>query len=198
MLYEEPNNLGFDEKEILLLKALIETIDSMVNHSVFKLYHKDPHSSICFLTRIHQQYFNILLTDFLSLETFKSCEADVFEQLQQVCKDHRFYENVYYLEKAAREFQEWLNQDVEFEHGGETRKLWFPSIEQEIALKITRKEFIKICGNISKHNPMGLNRQAKTISKIFKRNDIEIALTDALLIMGEFYEQFHDDLFSHP
>ncbi|MCB1783107.1 MAG: hypothetical protein KDI13_03860 [Alphaproteobacteria bacterium] len=197
MLYEKPNDLTSAEKEILLLKAVMETINSMVNYSVFKLNHNDPDSSIRFETGIHQQYFNILLVDFLSLEIFEPRKPNLFKELLSVCENPRYNDDAKPLKKAVMSFQEWLGRAVEFEHNGEVRKLWFPSIDQEIALQITREEFIKICGNISKHNPLGLNRQASAIKKIFERNDADIALTDALLIMDEFYEQFHDDLFTY-
>ena len=195
MLYEKPDDLSCGEREILLLRATMESINSMVNHSVFKFYYKDPDSSVLFLTNIHQQYFSILLTDFLSLETFAPRKADLFEQLQEVCKNPCYNMKTTALALSANSFTDWLKQDVEFEHDGETRKLWFPSIKKEIALKITRMEFIRICGNVSKHNPLGLNRQAAAIRKIFDSNRIDISLTDALLIMDEFYEQFHNDLF---
>jgi hypothetical protein len=63
-------------------------------------------------------------------------------------------------------------------------------------LQIKRAEFIKICENISKHNMLGLDRQAKTIALIFKRNGVDIELTQALLLIEEFYEQFHGDIFA--
>jgi hypothetical protein len=195
MLYEQPDDLSNGEREILLLKATMESINNMVNYGVFKFHHKDPDSSVLFLTNIHQQYFIIVLTDFLSLETFESRKADLFKQLQRVCKNPCYNVNTKGLETATNGFRDWLEQDVEFEHDGDTRKLWFPSIDQEIALKITRLDFIRICGNISKHNPLGLNRQAAAIRNIFENNNINISLTEALLIMDEFYEQFHNDLF---
>lgn len=197
MLYEKPNDLSSGEQEILLLKATMEAISSMVNYSVLDLYHSDPDSSISFKSHIHQQYFNILLADFLSLETFVRRNANILEQLQNICNSPCYNQCTVSLKKAVGAFKEWLEEDVEFEHDGKIRKLWFPSIDQELALKITRAEFIKICGNISKHNPLGLDRQAKTIKKIFKRNNVQIALTEALLIMDEFYEQFHDDLLTY-
>lgn len=66
-----------------------------------------------------------------------------------------------------------------------------------MALKIKRHEFICICENISKHNPLGLDRQAKTIRDISERSGVAIEQTQELLTMGEFYEQFHNDLFNN-
>jgi hypothetical protein len=184
------------EKEILILKAAMDSINSMVNFEVLTLNHNDPDSSIQFKTGIDQKYFNILLLDFLHSRIFKINEA-CLAALQQMIVRPIFNSDVVELQKIVSSFQVWLDQEVEFEHDGETRKLWFPAINKEIALKIKRSEFIEICGNISKHNQLGLDRQAKIIRRIFASNDTDIKLEEALLIMGEFYEQFHDDLFNY-
>ena len=197
MLYENPDDLTKGEKEILLLKAVFESINSMVNRNMFILHHNDPDSALLPHFDVHQKYFNILLVDLLSLETFEHRKADLFERLKYVCEKPCYNVDTDPLKKAVEDFEEWLGQDVKFEHDGEIRTFWIPSIAQEITLKIKREGFIKICGNISKHNPLGLDRQAKAIKKIFERNDVEITLTEILLIMDEFYEQFHDDLFNY-
>jgi hypothetical protein len=193
-----PKNLNLNdaEKEILILKAVWEAINSMLNYEVLELNHKDPDSSIIFKTRTHQQYFNIMLLDFLNLKIF-GVEKCCLESLQTVFNAPQFNSDISSLQKSTNDFTTWLNQNIELEHDGETRNFWFPTINQEIALKITRAEYIKICGNISKHNVLSLGRQAETIQRIFDKNNVTIEQTQALLIMGEFYEQFHDDLFTY-
>jgi hypothetical protein len=54
------------EEEVILLKAIKELIDSMVNFEVLNLYGNDPDSNILFNSTTHQKYFNIVLVDFLS------------------------------------------------------------------------------------------------------------------------------------
>lgn len=181
------------EKEVLILQAAIESIKSSVNHSMFKL-HSD--GLILFNTGIHQKYFNILLLDFLKLKIFK-VDENCIKALQMVSNNPQYNQDVSYLKDAVCGFEGWLYQEVKFEHEGEVRKLWFPSINCNIALKITRIEFIEVCGNISKHNPLGLERQAKLIQKIFEKNDVSIEITDSILLMEEFYQQFHDDLLNY-
>ncbi|MCF6344537.1 MAG: hypothetical protein L3J15_07700 [Devosiaceae bacterium] len=182
-----------EEKEILVLKAVMDSIKSMVNHELFTLYHNDPNSQIMFETSIHQKYFNIILVDFLSARILD--ENKCLEALQVIIKNPKFNPNVQSLKQAVESFQQWLGQEVNWELFNETRKLWFPSINQEVELKITRNEYICICGNIAKHNPQALTRQAKTIKKIFKNSGVEIQKNQGLLAMEEFYEQFHDDIF---
>mgnify|MGYP000200424914 CR=1 FL=1 len=184
------------EKEILVLKATLEPINSMINYAMLDLHHSDPDSSILFKTEIHQKHFNILLLDFLKSKIYK-IENNCVKSLKAILINPQYNETVEPLKQAVDDFDEWLEQEVEFEKDGETRKLWFPTIDCDIALKIKRKEFIEICGNISKHNPLALDRQAKLIQEIFSNNDISIELTQALLIMEEFYEQFHNDLLNY-
>ena len=119
------------------------------------------------------------------------------EALQTISSSPQHGTNINPLKNATEKFQEWLDQDVQFECNGETQQLWFPSINQGVALKIKCHEFICICGNIPKHNPLALDRQAKTIRDIFERSGVAIEQTQALPITGEFYEQFHDNLFNY-
>ena len=54
------------EEEIILLKAIWELINSMVNFEMLDIYGHDPDSNILFRTVTHQRFFNIILVDFLS------------------------------------------------------------------------------------------------------------------------------------
>ena len=54
------------EQEIIILKAVKELIDSMVNFELMSLVGDDPDSNILFKSSIHQKLFNIILVDFLS------------------------------------------------------------------------------------------------------------------------------------
>jgi hypothetical protein len=184
------------EKEILVLKATLEPINSMINYAMLDLHHSDPNSSISFKTEVHQKYFNILLVDFLRSKIYKIGENCV-KSLKTILITPQYNQKIESLKKAIDDFDDWLEQEVEFEKDGETRKLWFPTIDCNISLKIKRKEFIEICGNISKHNPLAINRQAELIQKIFENNNVAIELTQALLVIEEFYEQFHNDLLSY-
>lgn len=185
-----------EEKEVFALKASLWAINEMVNNALMTINYNDPDSSIMFQTSLDQRYFNIILLDFLNAKIF-GIEKTCVEALDVILSEPRFSSEVSFLSTTLKEFKDWLSADIMLEHDGETRTFWFPTINKDIALKIKREEFIKICGNISKHNPLGLDRQAKTIVGIFQRNNLEISLSEALLIMNEFYEQFHDDLLNY-
>ena len=55
------------EHEVIVLKAIWELIEEMVNYEMFlKPESTDTVTSVMFRTRMHQRLFNILLVDFLS------------------------------------------------------------------------------------------------------------------------------------
>ena len=182
------------EKEIIFLNAVQELIDGMVNYEVLELIGEDPHSEIRFKSLTHQKYFNIILVGFLSLS-----EKEVIgEQLSYLGAVRKICENPHFnidgsvdvLSAETREFKEWLEQDAEVE-------VWLPSTEIETTLSIKRIEFLKMCGNISKHNFSRLSGVLRELIVIFERNNIEISFEDALLVLEHFYERFHDDILNY-
>jgi len=187
-------SLNQHEKEILILKAAWESIDSFVNFDVLALCGTGMIRQIRFNKASDQKLFNILLLSFLH-DPIYSIKEDCMTALKQVIANPVFNSEATSLTSEVNQFNEWLDELINPNDNGETRKFWFPSIGKDIILKISRKEFIEICGNIAKHNLLGLNRQAKVMQNIFMRSNAPLELTDALLIMPEFFEQFHDDLF---
>lgn len=182
------------EKEIIFLKAIQELIDKIVNYEVLDLSRKDPDSEIRFKSMTHQMFFNIILVDFLSL----SDKHVIGEQLSYLSAIIKIYEHpnfnqdnsIDFLSVSAKEFVDWLEQEVKV-------NVWLPAIETDTELSIKRIEFIKICGNISKHNFSRLFGVSKELKQIFKRNDIKIDFEDTLLILDDLYERFHTDILNY-
>ncbi len=54
------------ESEVVLLKAVWDLIGEAANAMVFTVTGTDPDSQIRFDSPLHQQFFNIILVDFLS------------------------------------------------------------------------------------------------------------------------------------
>ena len=191
-------SLNQTEKEILTLKSVFDLINDLVNYNMMRLSHQNPNSEICFKSDVHQKFFYIKLLDFLSDgHKIWGVEKTFTDALQDICSQPQLKSYIEQLKQETDNFGAWLNDFVQFEHDGEIRKLWFPSIEKEVSLKITRLQAIKICGNKAKHNTYILSRQAKAIRKIFKDNGYEIELPDAFLIFEEFFEQFHEDILTY-
>jgi len=182
------------EKEIIFLKAIQELIDEMVNYEVLHVSIKDPDSSVMFKTLTHQKFFNIILVDFLS-QSDKNVMGEKLSYLgaiRKICANPNFNisNSIDSLAKTCQDFTEWLEQEIEVE-------IWLPTTEIETVLSIKRVEFLKMCGNISKHNFSRLSGVVRELREIFERNGIEVDCQEALLILDEFYERFHDDILNY-
>jgi hypothetical protein len=189
-----PEKLTAMEQEILFLYASIESIGSMVNYDLLDLSGGNVEAQAIFKTSIHQKIFNILLVDFLSKSSHEVTGKNVslLEGLVQVCKTPLLENKALcgHLRMAVSAFKSWLDKDIKV-------PCYFPSIEHNGTLKLKRLEFIMICGDISKHSFARLSRRARDLKTIFGRNGKEICSEDALLLLDEFYDRFHRDIFSY-
>ena len=183
------------EKEVIFLKAITELIDTMVNYEVLEVVGSDPDSEVRFKSMTHQAFFNIILVDFLSKTDNRILgeSSSYLVALQSICTSPHFNQSnsVDSLRQATQEFTDWLEKEMSVEN------VWLPSIDLEISLKIKRFEFIKICGNISKHNFTRLGAVSNELKAIFQRNGRVLSDEESLLIFGEFYEWFHTNIFSY-
>ena len=137
------------EQEVIILKAVKELIDSMVNFQLMSLLGNDPDSNILFESSTHQKFFNIILVDFLSCTDPMGPvkQTSYLGGLREIVNNPSFDENnsVHNLKIATQEFKDWLEQEVEV-------NVWLPSIDKATKLNISRFDFLKMTGNISKHN----------------------------------------------
>lgn len=137
-------------------------INTIINYEIFSVSQYNNFSEIKFHSITHQAFFNIILVDLLSQGDESLMEnSEYLLLLEKINANPSFnFDNTNSSLKLATEsFLNWLNYEVTFE------KLWFPNIFKEIDLKIKRNDFIKICGNISKHNFTRLTWQSKKNSK---------------------------------
>jgi len=184
------------EEEVVLLKAIKEIIDLMVNFEVLALMGSDPDSQISFKSITHQRFFNIILVDLLSQkktdERAPIKPTSYLAGLKSICKSPSFNidNSITSLYEATHRFDEWLEQQVEVD-------VWLPSIDKETTLKISRGSFLKICGNISKHNFLRLGIVAEKLVKTLAESGLSIGIDDALLTLADFYERFHSDIFNY-
>lgn len=182
------------EKEVFFLLAVKELIDSMVNFENMELRDSGQISEIRFHSAVHQRYFNIILVDFLSATDQRviGVQQSYLGAIQSICKAPNFnHENsIDGLVAATKGFVTWLEQEVKVE-------THLPSIDTNMVLSIRRVEFLKICGNISKHHFSRLSVTANELLGILKRNGVVIDLEKALLALEDFNERFHDDILNY-
>jgi hypothetical protein len=152
--------------------------------------------------QIHRYLLNQLPTkDFLTsfLLTFyrKQKRAPIkptsyLAGLKSICKNPSFnIDNcVKSLYKATHRFDKWLEQRVEVD-------VWLPSIDKKTTIEISRESFLKMCGNISKHNFLRLGIVANELKEILGKSSRPIEIDDALLSLADFYKRFHSDIFNY-
>lgn len=181
------------EQEVIILKAVKELIDSMANFQMMSLEGNDPDSSIIFKSSIHQRLFNIILVDFLSCTDKEGPikQTSYLGGLRKISYAPYFNENnsVNNLNIATQEFRDWLKQEVEVD-------VSLSSVGGK-KLRISRFMFLKMTGNISKHNYLRAVGVAEDLKKILAKSTLTIDIDEALLALAEFYERFHTDILNY-
>ncbi len=189
-----PEDFSAIEWELIALKALTDSLDSMLNHAVLTLRGTDPNTEIVFESSIHQRLFNILLVDFLAKpdNAVVGFEGSYLQVLSEICRSPSIGDprSIADLAAAVENLSSWLNTEI-------VVTVWLPSVEQETNLAIQRNDFICITGNISKHNFARLTRVSDKLVEIFQRNNVKLSLHQVLTILDEFYERFHDDILNY-
>lgn len=75
--------------------------------------------------------------------------------------------------------------------------MWLPSIDLRTDIRVKRIAFIKICGNIAKHSFARLSANVRAICEILKTNGSAIDESQGYLVLPEFYDWFHTNIFSY-
>jgi hypothetical protein len=88
-------------------------------------------------------------------------------------------------------FTQWLEAECC------VKDVWLPSINANLNIRVRRIAFIKICGNIAKHNFTRLSMNVGDICEILKLNGTDIDSDEGYLVIPEFYEWFHDNVLSY-
>ena len=173
------------EREAVFLSAVFEIANSMVNHVMLRVSGSDPDCEVVFASDEHRRLFNILLVDFLSQtdKTLRILPQSYLEALKAITEKPSFNVDgsVESLRAATREFAQWLDTEVKVD-------IWLPNINTQIDLDITRRLFLRMCGNIAKHNFLRLNRVASQLREVLRKKGVEISIEEALLTLDDFYE----------
>jgi hypothetical protein len=182
------------EEEVILLKAVWDLIDSIVNFDVFELQGIDPDAQIMFHRSSDQKYFNIVLTDLLSRTDKKAPirQTSYLAGLRAICADPTFDVNgsVRSLQAAVDAFTRWLEQAIEVE-------IWMPSLDKQVKLGLTRIGFLKMCGDLSKHNFLRAIGVAEELRDLLAKSGVDVSVDDALRAFEDFYARFHDDILNY-
>jgi hypothetical protein len=196
------------EQEAIVLNAVIGMVDDMVNHAIFhRLGEKRHNTNLQPLTSNSLRQFGVLLRDFLSPVTSrnnnmpfdlpKPNNADLATDhttlfyLSRVCENPLIGEEIECLRQVVYDFVRWL-EGYAFVEG-----VWFANIEVEVDLRIKRIDFIRMSGDIGKHNFLRLGGQARKLQRILEENNVTIDESDAYLALPDCWDWFHTHLFAY-
>lgn len=180
------------ESEVMILLAITDVIDSIVNREVLDIGHESV-TEARFKTYTHAKYFNLVLVDLLS-GTDKDAPVEQRPYLQAlagICEAPHFdvIGSIQPLREAHAAFTSWLNTEIVI------NGMWLPSINLALPLRVKRIEVLKIAGNICKHNTLRSMQTVRSFQKVLRANKVEIAIERVMLVMEEVYQWFHRDKF---
>lgn len=189
-----PLSLTEPEQEIVFLKAINELIDSMVNFEMMNLLGTDPDSNILFSTSTHQRFFNIALVDFLSRTDKKAPvqRSTYLSALRSISANPHFSVNdsVAALRAATSAFIDWLECKVAVD-------VWLASIGVQATVQLSRIDFLKMSGDIAKHNVLRSVGVAEELQEALKASGTPADLEAAMLALDDFYDRFHTDILNY-
>lgn len=185
------------EYESTILNTAWGMIDGMVNHEIFDKQELRGTPILVFTSNIHAKMFVILLTDFLSpvkfdqsnIKTPNGDNKPILDHLKAVCQRPKLGADLTDLNKTVSEFQSWLGAKITANSVNLSTIDVYPDIEVE------RNRYIKMCGNIAKHNPARLDRVIHNFRKLLKNSGHCVGWDEAYFGLKQFFERFFNDMF---
>jgi len=202
----EPGKFSGIEQEAIILGAVIGMVDDMVNHSIFcSLDDKRTDTNLLPQTAGSLRQFGTLLRDFLSPVTGKgkgglpfglpkpdngdnAVDHTTLYYLRQVCENPLIGTEIAHLRRIVQEFADWLDTYAVVDD------VWLGNIDVKVNLRIKRIDFIRMSGDIGKHNFLRLGGQANRLRSILAENGVTIDENGAYLALPDCWEWFHTNL----
>lgn len=183
-------------------------IDDMVNWAMFVKNDRTELTSAMFKTRQHSRLFIILLGDFLSeVRAFKGdpvplglksvpanarpSDLTFIFHLRRVCADPKLGADATCLSAKIEAFADWLEGD--FVAPGVNLQ----AIDVVADLRVARYRYIKMCGDIAKHNLARLATNVGHLRTLLEAAGHAVSEQEAYLAVGNFFVWFHDDIFNY-
>ncbi|WP_242139640.1 hypothetical protein [Sphingomonas sp. TREG-RG-20F-R18-01] len=194
------------EQEAIILSAVVGMVDDMVNHAIFcALGEKRHDTNLLPQTSESLRLFGTLLRDFLSPVTARgkgplpfglpkppasgrAVDHTSLFYLGRVCDAPLIGGDAAHLSRIVRAFSDWLEDYAEVE------RVWLSNISVELDLRIKRIDFIRMSGDIGKHNFLRLGGQANRLRAILAENGVTIDESQAYLALPDCWDWFHTHL----
>jgi hypothetical protein len=194
------------EREVIILNSAWEMIDGMVNWAMFVKNGNTEPTNLKFETAQHSRLFVILLRDFLSqIQAFKGdpvrlglkpapsnarpSDLTFLFHLRQVCADPKLGKDTTALRAAVEAFADWL----EGKFTAQGVNLFNIGVVAD--LRVARIRYIKMCGDIAKHNLARLATNVGHLRKLLETAGHTVSEQEAYLAIENFFAWFHSDIF---
>jgi hypothetical protein len=196
------------EREAVIFNSAWEMIDGMVNWAIFEKTDRSELSNLWFPSGQHRQLYLILLADFLSQtrgfrgrpiplglqeppsNTTASNRTFLFH-LREVCNNPILGLDASGLRAAVEAFAIWL------EHEFVTEGVNLCDIDVVCDVKVSRLQYIKICGDIAKHNLARLEANVKRVRELLAAAGNPITEDQGYLAIPSFNEWFATGIFPY-
>lgn len=182
------------DREVIVLQAVLESIQSMVNHEILNFSQSPEGMQATFKSPTRRALFNVLLADLLEPvdRGLIGAGGSLLDNLASIAAAPALSaaDAATKLEDSVEALRRWLAAEIEV-------GVWFPSLRKDVVLRLRRQEFVSICGNISKHNVSRLTGKAKTLALLLKRNGVEVSFLDSLQALDDFQTRFQEDIFTY-
>lgn len=194
------------EREAVILNCAWRMIDGMVNWAMFVKTDSTEPTYLLFESSAHAQLFAILLGDFLSeVRAFKGdpvplglrpapnnarpSDLTFLFHLRQICASPKLGTATAQLSAAVEGFADWLEGEFTAE------RVNLGAIDVVADLVVARYRYIKMCGDIAKHNLTRLAANVKHLKNLLEAAGHQISEQQAYLAIDNFFEWFQQDIF---
>lgn len=191
------------ECEVIVLCEAWEMIDSMISWSLLNGFNRTESAMLSFNSDDAPRLFYIYLIDFFSDIGARSAGSSldfpnieeksvtggstVLHYLRHIAKNPVLLRNGKRLLDAVNCVEIW--RDGRFM----LKNMYFPDINLEVNLTLSRFDCIYLCGNVSKHSPVRLSKCVKRLHKLINQAGANIDEQQAYLAIRNFSEYFLDN-----
>lgn len=179
------------EREVIVLASVMGIIDDMVNYIIFSFPGRDTTLQSLPQTSTTKAYFALRLSDFLS-QTDRNigiAEIPYLRHLAQIVESPSLGEATG-LRASVKQFADWLNEKKTF------AKVWLSTLDIETSLTPSRLSWLKVTGNLQKHDALRSSGTADDIAKWLQEQGHTVDRMDVLGALDDFREWLTEDALS--
>jgi hypothetical protein len=186
-----PQMLSDPEREVVVLSSVMGIIDDMVNYTSFSFPGSATARQPFPETSTTRAYFALRLSDFLSKtdRNIGIAEVPYLRHLTQIV-DGPYLGGAAGLRVSVKQFVDWLNEKKTF------AKVWLPTLNIETSLTPSRLSWLKVTGNLQKHDALRSSGTAEDIAQWLHEQGHSVDLMEILGALDDLREWLTEDALS--